>query len=106
MFTIIDGPENIRLEPSQISFTRTENTTLSPITCRADCNPSCTMYTWTNLNSTRRTNTAVLDLGQVSRNEAGVYRCTVTRSPGYQSSIDVTVIVQCKCFMTFNLNKN
>ncbi|WAR06635.1 CUBN-like protein [Mya arenaria] len=68
------GPDDVSLSPSQTSYTVTEGHTLVPITCSATCNPACT-YTWSRPGVTV-SSTAILNLHQTEKAEAGSYGCT------------------------------
>ena len=89
-----DGPENIRLSPSQVSYETNETTNVGPIQCEADCNPSCS-FNWTK-GGNSVSNTRTLQLSSVTSIDTGLYVCTARHNRGYNMTKDVTVNVICK----------
>ncbi|XP_052806545.1 hemicentin-2-like [Mya arenaria] len=92
----MDGPSTISLSPLATSYTKTEGDTLRDITCSTVCHPECA-YTWSKVGTTGTIrNNALLNLGQLSRQEAGSYICIATnpRSSVTQNgpTVDVKVI--------------
>ena len=90
-----DGPKSVVLLPSTPTYTVTETTGgIGPINCTADCRPNCTM-TWSGPNLPGDTN-SILNLQNMSRKQAGDYRCTATNSVGNLTSQKVAVTINCK----------
>ena len=86
--------------PSSITPIPDENITEGNnlnLTCQASGTPSPAV-SWIIVSSGQRTNGSVLQLTNISRNEAGDYRCEASNECG-DSSEPVTVTVQCKCMM-------
>ena len=89
-----DGPENIRLSPSQVSYETNETTNVGPIQCEADCKPSCS-FNWTK-GGNSVSNTRTLQMSYVTSIDTGLYVCTARHNRGYNMTKDVTVNVICK----------
>jgi hypothetical protein len=82
------------IRPSIQSYTLKETENLNQIQCTADCIPVCTM-TWSGPNLPVGT-TSVLNLHNISRNQAGNYQCAVSNSISSKTSVVLNVVVQCK----------
>jgi hypothetical protein len=89
-----DGPIQIEISPSDSTYTAIETGSINQITCTADCNPNCTT-TWTGPNLPAGS-TSILNLTNIDRNQAGVYKCTAVNDISSLSLNKVNVIVNCK----------
>jgi len=100
----IDGPQSITLSPSNTSITVREGATITPIICKADCNPPCT-FQWIHNSSTGDSviNGTVLNIESAQRSHNDTYRCeALARNPvpsqlQRRQSVDIRIDVQCKC---------
>lgn len=95
MCLLPDKPADVKLLPSNQSYTVIETKSVGPITCTADCTPNCTM-SWNGPYIPDST-TSVLTLQNINRTQAGNYSCTASNKLGSEKSVTVTVIVNCKC---------
>ncbi|WAR05811.1 LOW QUALITY PROTEIN: hypothetical protein MAR_021180, partial [Mya arenaria] len=92
-----DGPSIVSLSPSTTSYTKPEGGTLGDITCSAVCHLEC-VYTWSKIGTTRTgRNNAILNLGQLTRQEAGSYICTATNPSSSTTRNSSTVVVNVIC---------
>ncbi|XP_052804221.1 hemicentin-1-like isoform X2 [Mya arenaria] len=90
---VIYGPSIVSLSPSTTSYTKPEGGTLGDITCSAVCHLEC-VYTWSKIGTTRTgRNNAILNLGQLTRQEAGSYICTATNPSSSTTRNSSTVVV-------------
>ena len=67
---------------------------MNQIQCTADCKPNCTMP-WSGHNLPAGT-TSVLNLQNISRNQAENYHCTASNDISSKASVVVNVVLQCK----------
>ncbi|WAR05717.1 CEAM1-like protein, partial [Mya arenaria] len=88
-----DGPSIVSIYPSTTSYTKPEGDTLGDITCSAVCHPEC-VYTWSKVGTSRtERNNTILNLGQLTRQEAGSYICTATNPSSSTTRNSSTVVV-------------
>ncbi|KAK3095758.1 hypothetical protein FSP39_018669 [Pinctada imbricata] len=86
---VLYGPREVVLSPNNSTTNLEEGQNLGPITCSADCNPTCTIQ-W-KFNATvgdgrfvdQTTQNDELEIVNVRRSMAGVYRCLVRNKVGY-----------------------
>ncbi|WAR05770.1 HMCN1-like protein, partial [Mya arenaria] len=92
--TVIYGPDTVSLSPPSTIYTKSEHDPLGEIFCSAVCTPECA-YTWSkdDTSETLRNN-AILNLGQLSRQEAGSYICTATNPSSSATRNGSTVVVE------------
>ena len=98
---ISDGPSAVVIFPSNSTTDLEEGQNFGPISCSADCNPSCSIQ-W-RLNATmgnsifvnKTTQNGVLHIVNVRRSMACVYRCIARNIVGYYRT-DVSLKVLCK----------
>ncbi|KAK3094712.1 hypothetical protein FSP39_005333 [Pinctada imbricata] len=96
-----DGPREAVLSPDNNTTNLDEGQNLGPISCSADCNPTCTIQ-W-RFNATmghgkfvdQTTQNGVLQIVNVRRSMAGVYRCLLQNKVDYNRK-DVSLNVLCK----------
>ncbi|KAH3828773.1 hypothetical protein DPMN_130756 [Dreissena polymorpha] len=89
------GPHSMSVYPSNLFYSVSEWNTITDIHCTASCSPSPCMFSWERA-GVEVSNTSVLTLGSVTRDEEGQYLCTArnTQSDATNTSrlIVVTVI--------------
>ena len=85
------------ITPSNQSYILKERTNLNQIRCTADCIPVCSM-TWTGP-TLPAGNISVLNLQNISRNQAGNYQCIASNGVSNKTSVLVNVVVQCKYYI-------
>ncbi|WAR06136.1 CEAM5-like protein [Mya arenaria] len=86
-----NGPDKVLISPSKTTYTLTEGDIINVTTCSASCFPQCAM-TWMKTGKLFSSSTE-LNLGQVEREDAGVYVC-IARNPSSnlsQASANITV---------------
>ncbi|XP_060599472.1 hemicentin-1-like, partial [Ruditapes philippinarum] len=89
-----DGPyqSSTKLSPSPQNYTKNEGQSLNDITCSANCYPDCT-YTWNKTRqgqTTTASSTSVLSVGELQREDAGLYTC-IAQNPEKISSPTTTI---------------
>ncbi|XP_052806625.1 basement membrane-specific heparan sulfate proteoglycan core protein-like [Mya arenaria] len=92
--SVIYGPDKVLISPSKTTYTLTEGDIINVTTCSASCFPQCAM-TWMKTGKLFSSSTE-LNLGQVEREDAGVYVC-IARNPSSnlsQASANITVAVR------------
>ncbi|XP_053372493.1 carcinoembryonic antigen-related cell adhesion molecule 2-like [Mercenaria mercenaria] len=92
-FRTLYGPKNLDFRPNGTSYIGYEYTSLSAVTCKATCNPSC-KFKWTKIGQVSAvSNISVLNLEMLTREEAGTYRCTAITQGGFSLAKDLTIHV-------------
>ncbi|XP_060553988.1 carcinoembryonic antigen-related cell adhesion molecule 5-like [Ruditapes philippinarum] len=91
---VIYGPyqSSTKLSPTTQNYTKNEGQSLNDITCSANCYPDCT-YTWRKTRQEQTTtvsSTSVLSIGELHREDAGLYTC-IAKNPEKISSPTTTI---------------
>lgn len=104
-YYVVDGPDNVIVEPAVTIINVTEGTALGPIYCIATCNPRC-IYNWEQKwtgGFNPFPNQYISNQGRgvyvpaIHRSQTGTYRCRVDHSTGsVHNTKDISVNVQCK----------
>lgn len=97
-----DGPDSVSVSPENSTYVLNESQVITDIVCIAECFPSCS-YIWKK-NRTAFTAGSKLSLGNLTRQNSGVYTCTVGNSDtSIQTTIshDVTVSIRCTYYSVF-----
>ncbi|XP_052803463.1 hemicentin-1-like [Mya arenaria] len=92
--TVIHGPDSISIFPLTSSYTRTEGDIQEDITCSTVCHPECA-YTWSKVGTSGVVrNNSILNLDQLTRQEAGSYICSATNPISSATRNGSTVVVE------------
>ncbi|WAR05715.1 hypothetical protein MAR_021084 [Mya arenaria] len=88
------GPDSISIFPLTSSYTRTEGDIQEDITCSTVCHPECA-YTWSKVGTSGVVrNNSILNLDQLTRQEAGSYICSATNPISSATRNGSTVVVE------------
>ena len=94
MSLFTDQPDSIGIKPNHSSLETNASTTFGPISCEADCNPSCS-FAWTEDGHSVSDNNT-LQLSHIQSTDAGIYTCIAQYDSGYTLTTNVTVHVMCE----------
>lgn len=93
-FSLPDSPSEVTLSPTTINYTKQKGESLGPISCTANCNPSC-QYKWIYPDGSLHF-TETLSITNLSATEHhGDFRCQITNSQGTTTKY-INVVVNCK----------
>ncbi|KAL3862876.1 hypothetical protein ACJMK2_008822 [Sinanodonta woodiana] len=89
------GPDTngLTLSPSNTSYQLTESSSFT-VQCTATCEPQCN-YQWIGPGTSQNDNHGLLSVSEISRNQSGIFTCTVTnpKNPGKSVIANISVIV-------------
>lgn len=105
-----DGPgDSVKLSPNLTMFEVDAGETVPPIACSAECEPAC-RYIWVQYYRTNtyryRASTAVLNLGNASSSDVGIYMCRASNNvigDNFEGNVTFELRVKCKPKLKFNL---